>query len=70
MLHDTKTEGNNLSCEKEVDNLSIVSGIDWFVTRRFNKGTNDAKRREAKVFERSGFRSGIQEGVQQQWEVS
>ena len=30
----------------------------------------DAKRRQPQVFERSGFRGRVEEGVQEQWDVS
>lgn len=63
MLHDTKTEGDNLSREEEIDDLSIVRGVDRLVTGWFDEGADDTKRGKTKVLEGSSFRSRVQKRI-------
>lgn len=60
-FHDTEAEGDNLGCEKEVDDIRRVI---------LDQRSDHTKRGEAKVFERARFGGRIQEGIKKKWDMS
>lgn len=59
-LHDTETERDNLGREEEVDHIRGIV---------LHKRTDHAQRSETEIFERTGFGSRIEEGIQEQRDV-
>jgi hypothetical protein len=59
-LHDSKAEWDNLGGKEEVDDFARVI---------FYKSANNAEGCEAEVFKWSGFGRGIEEGIEEKWDV-
>jgi len=59
-LHDSEAERDDFGRQEKVDD---VGGIV------FNKSTDDSERGQSQIFEGSRLRGGVQERVQEQWDV-
>jgi hypothetical protein len=59
-LHDSETKRDDFSCQEEVDDIGGIV---------LDKGTNNSKRRQSQIFERSRFRGSVQEGIEEEWDV-
>jgi hypothetical protein len=60
-LHDPQTEGDDLSREKEVDNVAVVVLLD--------ERTDDAEGGEAEVLKRTGLRGRVKERIEEKGDV-
>lgn len=60
-FHNPQTKGDYFRLKQEIDNVWVVN---------FNQSTHNSQRSKPQVFERSALAYGVQERVQEQWDMS